>query len=69
VQPPAWTNAVDLARDSVRVSGEAPQAAPLPRILDGSPFFEGSTLDSVGKSQAGGLGEVFQIHAAREKRK
>jgi Tfp pilus assembly protein PilN len=69
VEPPAWTNAVDVARDSVRISGEAPQAAPLPRILDGSPFFEGSTMDSVGKSQGGGLGEVFQIHAAREKRK
>lgn len=69
VEPPAWTNAVDVGRDTVRISGEAPQAAPLPRILDASPFFEASAIDSVGKSQGGGLGEVFQIHAARERRK
>jgi len=68
IEPPAWTNSVDITRDSVRISGEAPQAAPLLRILDSSPQFEASVIESVSRSQAGGLGEMFQIHAARERR-
>src|SRR5271157_1877413 len=32
LEPPAWSNNIDLARDSVRVAGEAPQTAPLLKI-------------------------------------
>jgi len=42
--------------------GEAPQAALLPKILDGSPLFENSALDMVNR---GPNGEVFQIHTGR----
>jgi Tfp pilus assembly protein PilN len=62
VEAPAWTNSINLARDSVRVMGEAPQAALLPKILDGSPLFENSALDMVNR---GPNGEVFQIHTGR----
>ena len=62
VEPPAWTNSINLARDSVRVMGEAPQAALLPKILDASPLFENSALDMVNR---GAAGELFQIHTAR----
>jgi Tfp pilus assembly protein PilN len=67
VSPPAWTNMVDLSRDTVRLAGEAPQAAPLVKILDSSPFFENSGTDLAQAAQ-GGTGEVFQIHASRRKR-
>jgi hypothetical protein len=69
LEPPTWTNAVDLNRDSVRITGEAPAAPPLIRVLDASPFFENSGMDWVNKAQNGGTGEIFQIHAAREYRK
>ena len=62
VEPPAWTNSINLARDSVRITGEAPQAALLPKILDASPLFENSALDMVNR---GAAGELFQIHTAR----
>jgi Tfp pilus assembly protein PilN len=62
VEPPAWTNSINLARDSVRVMGEAPQAALLPKILDASPLFENSALDMVNRGTAG---ELFQIHTTR----
>jgi Tfp pilus assembly protein PilN len=62
VEPPAWTSSINLARDSVRVIGEAPQAALLPKILDASPLFENSALDMVNR---GPTGELFQIHTAR----
>jgi Tfp pilus assembly protein PilN len=62
VEPPAWTSSINLASDSVRVTGEAPQAALLPKILDASPLFENSALDMVNR---GATGELFQIHTAR----
>jgi Tfp pilus assembly protein PilN len=62
VEPPAWTNSINLARDSVRVTGEAPQSALLPKILDSSPLFENSALDMVNR---GANGELFQMHTAR----
>ncbi len=49
VEPPAWTNSINLARDSVRITGEAPQAALLLKILDSSPLFENSALDMVNR--------------------
>ncbi len=66
VQPPAWTNSIDLARDSVRIAGEAPQAALLPKVLDSSPFFENSALDMVNR---GPFGELFQVHTSRRSRR
>lgn len=67
IEPPAWTNAVDINRDTVRLNGEAPAAASLIRILDASPFFENSVMDSVNRAPGGG--EIFQIHTTREARK
>ena len=69
IEPPAWTNSVDLTRDAVRITGEAPQAAPLLKILDSSPFFENSAPDMIQRSTSGGSGEMFQIHTTREKSK
>jgi len=63
VEPPAWTNSIDLTRDTARLSGEAPQAAPLLKILDSSPLFKNSVLDMAPR---GGAGELFQIHTNRE---
>jgi hypothetical protein len=63
VEPPAWTNSIDLSRDTARLSGEAPQAAPLLKILDSSPLFKNSVLDMAPRS---GSDELFQIHTNRE---
>ena len=65
VEPPAWFNNVTLNHDSVRIAGEAPQAASLVKIFDSSPLFQNSALDSSGKV-AGGAGENYQIHVARK---
>ncbi len=63
IEPPAWTNSIDLGRDTARITGEAPQAAPLLKILDSSPFFEKSAADMIQRSASGG--EVFQIQISR----
>jgi len=68
IEPPAWTNSIDLTRDTAHVSGEALQAAPLLKILDSSPFFESSGADSILRSPSG-AGEAFQIHMNRRARK
>ena len=65
VEPPAWLNNVTLNHDSVRITGEAPQAASLVKILDSSPLFQNSTLDASGKV-ANGTGEIYQIHVTRK---
>lgn len=62
--PPTWTNAIDITRDAVTISGETEQAAPLLKIIDASPLFQNSEF-------AGSLGRVanneqFRIRAARE---
>lgn len=64
IEPPAWVNSTTLSRDSVLLSGEAPQASPLLKILDSSPLFENSTFQSSGRVQSGG--ESFQIRAGRK---
>jgi Tfp pilus assembly protein PilN len=69
IEPPAWTNTIDLTTESVRLAGEAPQAAPLLKILDSSPFFENSAPDLIQRSNNGGTGEMFMIHTSREKGK
>ena len=66
LEPPAWSNSIDLARDSVRILGEAPQTAPLLKILDASPFFEKTDIQS---SAARASGESFQIRTNRRRGK
>lgn len=63
VEPPAWTNNIELARDSVRISGESPQPTRLVNILDASQFFKNSHLDQ-DVHQAAGV-EQFQISGKR----
>ena len=64
IEPPAWTNSIDITRDSVRLTGEAQQAAPLPKLLDSSPFFVNTIPDMLGRAPSGS-GETFQIHTTR----
>ncbi len=40
--PPVWTTAIEIYPDSVVISGEADQAAPLLKVLDSSPLFQNS---------------------------
>jgi hypothetical protein len=63
--PPAWSNSIDMTRDQARISGETPQAAPLLRLLDASPFFEKSEFLGIGR---GNGTETFQLRTFREKR-
>jgi len=67
IEPPDWTNSLDLTRDTARVSGEAREAAPLLKIFDSSPFFESSAPDAIQRSPSG-TGEAFQIHMNRRTR-
>jgi len=62
LEPPAWSNNIDLAHDSVRIAGAAPQTAPLLKILDASPFFEKTEIQM---STAQANGENFQIRTNR----
>jgi Tfp pilus assembly protein PilN len=64
IAPPAWTNTVDVTRESTRLQGEAPQAAPLWKIIDGSRLFKASKLDSATPNANGG--ENFVMTGARE---
>ena len=64
IEPPAWVNSTALTRDSVLISGEAPQAGPLIKILDSSPLFENSAMQQTGKTQSGG--ESFKIRSTRK---
>lgn len=64
IEPPAWVNSTTLARDSVVIAGEAPQAGPLIKILDSSPLFENSAIQSTGRTASGA--ESFQIRATRK---
>jgi hypothetical protein len=65
IEPPAWTNTVDINPATVRITGEAPAAAPLVKILDSSALFGGSVPDAINRA-AGGSGESFVIHANRK---
>ncbi|MEI9976513.1 MAG: PilN domain-containing protein [Ignavibacteriota bacterium] len=64
IEPPAWVNNTTLSRDFVMISGEAPQAAPLLRILDSSPLFGNSAFQANGRAQNGM--ESFQIRSGRK---
>ncbi len=66
LEPPAWSNNIALARDTVRITGEAPQTAPLLKILDASPYFEKTEIQM---SAPRASGETFQIRTNRRKGK
>ena len=65
LEPPAWSSNIDLTRDGARIMGEAPQAAPLLKLVDSSPLFQNSQFQMM---QASGSGESFQIHTSRKER-
>jgi hypothetical protein len=61
--PPAWLRSMDIGETQIRVTGEAPQAAPLLKVIDESPLFEGSEFMS--PPQRGRSGEIFSIRSKR----
>ena len=68
--PPAWLNLLELNERLVNIGGEAEQAAPLLRTLDGSPLFVSSEFAMPPVRTAGGEGripgEAFRIRTNRE---
>jgi len=65
IEPPAWLRSLDIQPDQVVLTGEAPQAAGLLKLLDDSPWFEGSEFTApLSKSETG---ENFQLRARRER--
>ncbi len=66
IAAPAWASRLDLTRTSIAISGEAANAAELPRILDQSPLFRASEfLSPLSRSNQGPM-DVFAIRAQRE---
>ena len=64
LKPPVWLRELELTRNSATFGGEADQAAPLLKILDASPLFQGSEFTRpISRAQKA---EVFRIHASRE---
>jgi Tfp pilus assembly protein PilN len=64
--PPIWTTAIEIYPDSVVISGEAEQAAPLLKVLDSSPLFQNSEFPlSVTRNDKN---EVFRIKTMRRGR-
>ena len=66
LQPPNWSNLVELNRESVTVSGESENAAPLLGVIDGSKLFHNSEFNMIGRSAQG---EIFRIRTQRGERK
>jgi hypothetical protein len=67
--PPAFASRLDLTRNQISISGEAGNAAELPRIFDASPLFSNSEfLAPLSKSSQGPM-DVFAIRAVREEPK
>lgn len=63
---PVWTSTVEIFPDSVMITGEAEQAAPLLKVLDSSPLFENSEFAmSVTRT---GQTEQFRIRSGRRGR-
>lgn len=65
LEPPVWTSSINLTRDSARIAGEAPQAAPLLKLLDSSPLFQASEFQQVSRTATA---ESFQIQTSRRPR-
>jgi Tfp pilus assembly protein PilN len=64
--PPIWTNYVEMTRDSISLSGEAEQAAPLLKLIDSSLYFRDSSF--VIPIVRAATAEQFRIRAARRPR-
>jgi len=62
----AWTNMVELMRDSATLVGEAEQAAALLKVLDASPYFQGSEFVVITRTSTN---EQFRIRTTREQHK
>jgi Tfp pilus assembly protein PilN len=58
-----WLNLLDLNRTTVFIAGETDQAAPLLKLIDGSPYFEASEF-AVPPTR-GANGETFRIRTNR----
>jgi Tfp pilus assembly protein PilN len=63
-----WTSNIDISPDSVTLTGEADQAAPLLKILDSSPYFRNSEFPT-GLMRGGQNGEGFHIRTFRKVRR
>lgn len=64
LKPPAWLFSLQLTRDSITITGEAEQAAPLLKTLDSSREFKGS--DFTLPIARTGSGEGFSIRSTRQ---
>ena len=62
--PQVWLNLLDLNRTQVSIAGETDQAAPLLKLIDGSPYFEASEFLVPPTRIA--TGETFRIRTNRE---
>jgi Tfp pilus assembly protein PilN len=62
IEPPAWTKALEITRENVRLDGDAPAASAVIQLLDGSPLFERSEPLSLTR---GPNGEGFTIRSFR----
>ena len=61
-----WTSSIEIYPDSIVISGECMQAAPLLKLIDSSPFFQNSEfVASVARSATA---ETFRIRATRRGR-
>jgi len=65
--PPAWTSSVEIFPDYVIIAGQAEQAAPLLKILDGSPLFQNSEFTG-SVSRTSDNFELFRIKTYRRRR-
>jgi len=64
LEPPAWLNSLEMDGRTITISGQAEQAAPLLKLLDGSPLFRDSEfVGAIGKA---GKQETFRIRTFRE---
>jgi Tfp pilus assembly protein PilN len=64
IPPPSWLNGLEMNRGTAVLNGQAEQAAPLLKAIDGSPLFQGSEFTvPIGRA---GKNEVFRIRATRE---
>lgn len=64
--PPVWTTAIEIYPDTVVISGEADQAAPLLKVLDSSPLFQNSEF-ALAFTRSGQT-EQFRIKTTRRGR-
>jgi Tfp pilus assembly protein PilN len=65
IPPAVWTPNVDITPETVTISGEADQAAPLLKILDSSPYFRNSEFPTGVMRSGQNGGEGFRIKTYR----